>query len=199
MELRHTQHRSLALWSPALPAILLLLHVEGSPAGGFFSGVLHPISGLDHVLAMVAVGVWGSQLGNPAIWVLPVAFPMVMAFGGMIGLLGLKLPGVETGIAFSAVALGAAVIAEAKPPLWLAACLVGFFAIFHGHAHGVELPPGANALFYSLGFVISTGCLHAAGIAMGLIHRWPSGRIVLRLAGAVVAVGGLYFLMAVMR
>jgi urease accessory protein len=83
---------------------------------------------------------------------------------------------------------------EARPPLWAAAVLVGFFAIFHGHAHGTELPAGANGLLYSVGFVIATGCLHAAGIAVGLVHRWPAGRTALRLAGAVVAAGGVWFL-----
>src|SRR5262249_31070609 len=154
----------------------------------------HPVSGLDHVMAMIAVGLWGAQLGPPAVWLLPVTFPMVMAFGGMLALIGVPLPGAEIGIALSALALGAAVATELRPPLPLAAALVGFFAIFHGHAHGTELPPGANGLLYSAGFVIATGCLHAVGIAIGLIHRWPKGRIALRLAGALVAVGGVVFL-----
>jgi len=143
---------------------------------------------------MVAVGLWGAQLGAPAIWLLPVAFPMVMAMGGMLGLLGVPLPGIEYGIAASALLLGAAVMLEARPPLPLAAALVGFFAVFHGHAHGTELPPGQSALLYSMGFVIATGCLHAAGIAIGTVHRWPPGRGLLRAAGAVVALGGLFFL-----
>lgn len=179
------------LLSPAAAAA----HVEGSAAGGFLSGVGHPVSGLDHVLAMVAVGLWGAQLGAPAVWILPVAFPMVMAFGGMLGLAGLGLPGVEFGIAVSAVALGGAVLAEARPPLTVAVLLVGFFAIFHGHAHGTELPEGANGLHYSIGFVVATGFLHAAGIAIGLIHRWPTGRVALRCGGAVVAVVGGYFVL----
>ena len=170
-------------------------HVEGSPAGGFLSGIWHPVSGLDHVLAMVAVGLWGAQLGAPAVWVLPVAFPMVMAFGGMLGLTGLGLPGVELGIATSAIALGAVVLTEARPPLWLAVLLVGFFAIFHGHAHGTELPEGASGLYYSIGFVIATGCLHGTGIAIGLVHRWSAGRVALRCGGALVAIGGVYFLL----
>jgi urease accessory protein len=169
-------------------------HTRGGEAVGFVSGFEHPISGIDHVLAMVAVGLWGAQLGPPAIWLLPVTFPMVMAFGGMLGLMGVKLPGVEVCIAVSAIALGLMVLREAKPNLLAAAFLVGFFAIFHGHAHGTELPPGANGLLYSLGFVIATGCLHATGIAIGAIHRWPKGRVVLRVAGAVVMAGGAIFL-----
>jgi len=169
-------------------------HVEAGQAGGFLAGLGHPASGLDHVVAMIAVGLWGAVLGPPAIWVLPVAFPMVMALGGLMGLLGFALPGVEIGIAISAVVLGAMVLAEARPPLWAAAAIVAFFAVFHGHAHGRELPEGANALLYSLGFVAGTGLLHAAGIALGSLQRWPAGRTVLRVAGGGVALAGFAFL-----
>lgn len=169
-------------------------HKRGGEAIGFASGFEHPISGLDHILAMVAVGLWGAQLGAPAIWVLPVVFPMVMALGGMMGLMGIKLPGIELCIALSAVALGLAVLREARPKLWVAAIIVGFFAVAHGHAHGTELPAGASGVLYSIGFVIATGLLHATGIGIGLIHRWSTGRIALRVAGAVVAVGGVFFL-----
>jgi urease accessory protein len=169
-------------------------HPQKGEAVGFLTGFRHPISGLDHVLAMVAVGLWGAQLGAPAIWLLPVAFPMVMAMGGMLGLMGVPLPGVEYGIALSAILLGAAVMFEVRPPLALAAVLVGFFAIFHGHAHGTELPPGQSALLYSMGFVIATGCLHACGIGIGTLHRWGWGQKFLRVAGAMVAAGGVFFM-----
>ena len=169
-------------------------HVQAGEAAGFLTGLHHPISGWDHVLAMVAVGLWGAQLGAPAIWLLPVTFPMVMALGGMMGLLGIPLPGVEIGIALSALVLGAMVLAEKRPPLWVAAVIVGIFAIFHGHAHGTELPAGQSGLLYSMGFVMATGCLHGVGIAIGLIHRWAAGRVILRVAGATVAVAGVYFL-----
>jgi urease accessory protein len=155
---------------------------------------LDSVTGLDHVLAMVAVGLWGAQLGSPAIWLLPVAFPMVMAVGGMLGLMGIPLPGTEYGIALSAILLGAAVLFELRPSLSIAALLVGFFAIFHGHAHGTELPPGQSALLYSMGFVIATGCLHAVGIAIGTVHRWDWGQKLLRVAGGLVTVGGVFFL-----
>ena len=135
-----------------------------------------------------------AQLGVPAVWVLPVTFPMVMAFGGMLGLLGLGLPGVEIGIALSAVILGLMIFREARPPLWVAAVIVGVFAIFHGHAHGTELPAGQSGLLYSIGFVIATGLLHATGIAIGLVHRWSAGKLALRVAGVLVAVAGLAFL-----
>jgi urease accessory protein len=183
-----------------LPWLLLLwptsasAHITGDQAGGFVSGFEHPISGLDHIVAMVSVGLWGAQLGAPAIWLLPVTFPIVMAFGGMLGLMGVPLPGTEIGIALSAVALGAMVATEARPPLWVAAVLVGIFAIFHGHAHGTELPPDESGVLYSMGFVIATGLLHLTGIAIGLIHRWPSGQMILRLGGAGVAAAGGWFL-----
>jgi len=169
-------------------------HVDRGEAAGFFTGLQHPWSGLDHILAMIAVGLWGAQLGNPALWVLPVTFPMVMSFGAMMGLLGIPVPGVEIGIAVSAILLGTMVLAEVRPKLVIAAVLVGIFAIFHGHAHGTELPLGQSGLLYSMGFVIATGVLHGIGIAIGLIHHWPFGRIVLRCTGGFIAVMGVYFL-----
>ena len=179
----------LLLWPVAAWA-----HIQSGEAGGFVSGLSHPVSGLDHVLAMVAVGLWGAQLGAPAIWMLPVAFPMMMAFGGMLGLIGLPLPGVEAGIAISAIVLGIMVMLETRPALPVAVAIVAFFAVFHGHAHGTELQPGQNAMLYSLGFVIATGLLHAAGIAIGLIHRWDAGRKLLRAAGALIMACGFFFL-----
>jgi urease accessory protein len=185
---------------PILPIVLLLwplaalAHVEGGVASGFLNGLSHPISGLDHVLAMVAVGLWGAQLGAPAIWLLPVAFPIMMAFGGLLGLSGVALPSVELGIALSAVMLGALILGSIRLPLAAALLVVGFFAVFHGHAHGTEMTPGQSAILYSLGFVIATGLLHSLGIAIGLIHRWNAGRLALRGAGSVVMAGGLFFL-----
>lgn len=180
-----------ALAATSLPTFA---HSETGQASGFLTGFAHPFSGLYHILAMVAVGLWGAQLGAPAIWILPLTFPLVMAFGGFLGLVGVGIPGVELGIAASAVLLGAAVMTERRIPLFAAAALVGFFAIFHGHAHGTELPPGQSGLLYSLGFVVATGCLHAIGIAAGAVHRWPSGKVALRVAGSVVSLAGLVFL-----
>jgi urease accessory protein len=174
-------------------------HVQAGEAAGFLSGFRHPISGLDHVLAMVSVGLWGAQLGAPAMWLLPVVFPIVMAFGGFLGLVGVPLPGVEIVIALSAVLLGLAVAREARPPLAVAAALVGLFAIFHGHAHGTELPPGQSGILYSIGFVVATGLLHLCGIAIGLVHRWAWGRVALRVAGTLVAIAGFGFLWKAIR
>jgi urease accessory protein len=184
---------SLALLAAALPTDAVA-HILKGESIGFFSGFEHPISGLDHVIAMVAVGLWGAQLGMPAIWVLPVTFPLVMACGGFLGLIGVPLPGSEIAIALSGVCLGGAVLFELRPPLWMAGILVGIFGLFHGYAHGSELPPGQNALLYSLGFVLATGLLHATGIAIGLIHRWQWGQLALRGAGAFVLCGGMFFL-----
>jgi urease accessory protein len=117
-----------------------------------------------------------------------------MAMGGMLGFLGVPVPGIEVGIAASAIVLGAAVAFELRPPLVIAALLVGCFAIFHGHAHGAELPPGQSALLYSLGFVIATGGLHALGIAIGTVHGRPWGRPLLRMAGAGVSAAGAFFM-----
>ena len=166
----------------------------GSVSGGFAGGFAHPLLGPDHVIAMVAVGLWGAFLGAPAIYTLPVVFPLVMAAGGVLGILGVPLPGVEIGIATSAVILGMMVALAAQPSLWVAALIVGAFAIFHGHAHGAELPPGMDAVAYSAGFVVATGCLHLAGIAFGLLARWPAGRVAVRAAGGAIAIGGLMFL-----
>ena len=165
-----------------------------SLSGGLMSGFLHPISGLDHIIAMVAVGLWGAFLGRPAIWVLPLVFPLVMAFGGALGVAGVAIPGIETGIALSGLILGLAVAFAVKPPIWMAAILVGAFAIFHGHAHGAELPNAANPLIFSIGFVVSTGLLHLAGIGFGELSRWSWGKTVVRAGGGVIALIGLGFL-----
>ncbi|MBS0243876.1 MAG: HupE/UreJ family protein [Proteobacteria bacterium] len=171
-------------------------HVDhGVIAGGFAAGFAHPLGGLDHVVAMVAVGLWGAFLGAPALWLLPVVFPVVMAFGGALGASGVPLPAVETGIAISALVLGAMVAFAAKPPIWMAAIIVGAFAIFHGHAHGTELPGNASALAYSAGFVVATGLLHLAGIALSLLKRWPAGEWIVRAGGAGICLAGVFFLL----
>jgi urease accessory protein len=194
----------LLTWVLAIAAFLVwtqsaYAHVERGQAAGFLSGFRHPWSGLDHIAAMVAVGIWGAQLGAPAIWLLPVTFPMVMAFGGFLGLIGVHLPGVEFGVACSALLLGTMVCVEARPKLIWAALLVGIFGLYHGHAHGTELPAGQSGLLYSLGFVIATGSLHAMGISLGLVHRWPVGKFALRATGAIISIGGIYFLWEVLK
>ena len=173
-------------------------HEGGGITGGFVSGFLHPILGGDHVAAMVAVGLWGAFLGNPAIWVLPVVFPLVMAFGGALGVMGVPIPSVQTGIAVSAIVLGIMVAFALRPPLWIATLLVGGFAIFHGHAHGTALPSTATPLPYSAGFVISTGLLHLFGITFGLLVHWPAGKVAVRVCGAFICLAGVGFLTGIL-
>ncbi len=187
---------------PRLAVLIGLVLLAAQPAlahtgedmGGLMSGFLHPISGVDHVVAMVAVGLWGGILGAPALWMLPVIFPLAMAVAGAAGAAGIPLPGVETGIALSGVVLGLMVLFALRPPLWVAMGLVGVFAVFHGHAHGTELPTSANPLIYAVGFVVATGLLHLAGIGVGLLGRWPAGRVAVRCAGAAIALAGGAFL-----
>ena len=185
-------------------ALLVLLlagaahgHTGEGVQGGLISGFTHPLFGWDHVVAMVAVGLWGAFLGRPAIWLLPVVFPLVMAFGGALGVVGVPLPAVEAGIALSGVILGLLVAFGARAPLWVAAIIVGVFAVFHGHAHGTELPDSASPYAYALGFVVATGLLHLAGIAFGNLTNCPWGTYAVRAAGAVIAAVGAAFLAGV--
>jgi len=182
---------SIAVFSLAQPAFA---HEQVGVSGGLISGLLHPLSGTDHLIAMVAVGIWGAQLGAPAIWVLPITFPLVMAFGGVLGVLRIPLPMPEVAVALSALVLGAAVASHLRVPFAVAAVVVGAFAIFHGHAHGAELPSAANPLAYGVGFVVATGLLHLCGIAIGTLSRWPAGERLIRGLGAVIAALGCYFL-----
>lgn len=189
-----------ALRSVSLSLPLLLVaaaaqaHTGAGPVGGFVSGFTHPIFGWDHVVAMVAVGLWAALLGRPAIWVLPLVFPLLMALGAAMGIAGLPVPAVETGIALSGVVLGLAVVLALRAPLWAAGAVVGVFAIFHGHAHGTELPQNASALTYGLGFLVGTLLLHLGGIALGLLATRPLGQIAVRAAGGVIALVGGAFL-----
>lgn len=182
---------TLALLAVASPA---LAHTGEAAVGGFVTGFLHPIFGWDHVIAMVAVGLWGAFLGAPAVWLLPVTFPLVMALGGMLGAAGVPLPGIETGIAASGLVIGLAVLFAARPPLPVAAVIVAFFAIFHGHAHGAEMPGAVSPLAYAGGFVIGTGLLHLCGIAFGMLTRSRAGTFAVRGAGGVIAALGAGFL-----
>jgi len=178
----------------AFPAVPVLAHSGEGYGGGFIAGFTHPILGWDHIAAMVAVGLWGAFMGAPAIWILPIVFPLVMAFGAVAGIVGIPLPAVETGIALSAVVLGLMIVFAIRPRIWLAAVIVGAFAIFHGYAHGTELPTTVNAFAYAVGFVISTGLLHLIGIAFGLLVKWPAGRVAVRGAGGLISLAGIAFL-----
>lgn len=172
----------------ALPTVARA-HV-GLHADGTLAGLAHPFSGLDHVLAMVAVGVWASALGGKARWIVPAAFVTVMAAGGLLGISGVALPMVETAIAVSVTVLGLLVAFEVRVPTPAAAAIVGICALFHGHAHGAELPAMSNAIGYVAGFLAATVTLHAAGIALGALRFGRAGQIAARLAGGVVALSG---------
>ncbi|MCW5712996.1 MAG: HupE/UreJ family protein [Bauldia sp.] len=166
----------------------------GDHSSGLAHGFAHPITGLDHILAMVMVGIFAWQLGGRAVWLVPATFVVVMALGGVLGISGVEVPFVEIGIALSVVVLGAAVAFGAKAPLAAAMALVGFFAIFHGHAHGMEMPGDAGRLAYGIGFMLGTALLHLGGIAIGIvIGRLAdrNGPAVTRAAGALVGAAGV--------
>jgi urease accessory protein len=170
---------------------------SGGNLNGFAAGLLHPISGLDHIIAMVAVGLWGGILGDQALWSLPIAFPLIMAFGGVMGVLGVPVPGTQIGIALSGIVLGLMILVSVRVPLRVATVMVGIFAIFHGYAHGAELPLSADPAVFAAGFVLATGFLHLLGIGIGLAVRWPWGKIAVRIVGLVISALGLGFLSGV--
>lgn len=182
---------SLALACLATPA---LAHSGGDVHVGFTAGFLHPLTGLDHLVAMVAVGLWGAQLGKPEIWLLPIAFPLVMAFGGLLGIMGIALPLSEPLIAASAIVLGLVVVTQARWPMAAAIALVSVFAIFHGYAHGRELPDAASPEAYAIGFVMATGMLHGVGILIGTLQRLRWGSYVVRGLGFGISAIGVVFL-----
>lgn len=171
-------------------------HVAGGIPGGFAGGFAHPLTGPDHFLAMLAVGIWGAQMGGRAVWRLPVAFPLIMAAGGVAGMAGLPLPGVETGIAVSVLVLGLAIAAVWRPADPIPLLLIAVFAIFHGYAHGTELPAAADPAAYAVGFVVATGLIHILGILIGMTFSKPMQGGLARGLGGLIAVCGVYFLVA---
>ena len=177
----------------ALVATPAYAHEGTGLAGGFVAGMLHPLAGLDHMLAMVSVGLWGAFLGRPLVYALPMLFPAVMALGGALGMAGVGFPPVELGIAVSVVTLGAMILFAVRAPVLAACTIVGIFALFHGYAHGAELPSAADPVGYSAGFVLSTGLLHLLGITAGLLRSTPAGTVALRAAGGAIALTGAWF------
>jgi urease accessory protein len=169
-------------------------HVGDHSHMSFTEGLLHSFSGLDHVLAMVAVGLWASQIGGRALWLLPLTFPVVMAVGAALGMSGVALPGVEIGIAGSVMVLGAAVALALRPSLSISVPLIGLFALLHGYSHGIELPASASALSFGAGFIAATLILHAIGIAIGLTAGRVPVRFAARTAGGAIAALGVVLL-----
>jgi len=167
-------------------------HTSAGDTHGFVHGLLHPLGGLDHILAMVAVGLLAAQLGSRALWLVPAGFLAAMAFAGLLGATGVPLSFVETGIACSVIGLGLMIVFGARPPLAAAIAIVGAFALFHGHAHGAEIPEQASGLAYGAGFVLATALLHIAGIGLGLAlaRRAEFGGVALQLVGGAMSLAG---------
>lgn len=191
-------HRTIRTAAAAAALTLLpqlaFAHTGAGAVHGFSHGFAHPLGGLDHLLAMVTVGIFAWQLGGRAVWAVPATFVGLMAVGGALGVSGIDVPFVELGIALSVIVLGGVVAFGLKAPLAAAMAMVGFFAIFHGHAHGAEMPANASGLAYGLGFMVATAGLHLAGIGLGMaIGRFGElhGEKFVRGAGAAVAVAGV--------
>jgi urease accessory protein len=191
--------RALLAASLALVPTAAFAHVGVGDANGFAHGFMHPVSGMDHVLAMVAVGVFAAQLGGRAVWAAPCAFVGMMIVGGALGMSGVNVPFVEIGIGLSVVVLGSAVALGLSVPVIVAMALVGFFAVFHGHAHGAEMPETSSGLSYGAGFVIATAMLHIGGIGLGLgAGRSVRGRRIAQVAGGSMTIAGVAILSGVL-
>ena len=193
MRIRHWVSALAALGCAIVPSVAFA-HTGVGSTSGFLHGFEHPITGLDHILAMVMVGILAWQLGGRALWLVPTTFVVVLAVGGALGIAHIDVPFVELGIALSVIVLGAVVAFGVKAPLAAAMALVGFFAIFHGHAHGAEMPEDAGGLAYGVGFMLATALLHLVGIGIGFLIGSVGQRyspVVVRAAGALVAVAGV--------
>jgi urease accessory protein len=189
---------AVALAATAMPA---LAHTGVGATSGLAAGFTHPLLGLDHLLAMIAVGLFAASRGGKALWLVPLAFVAMMAASGLLAMAGIGLPMVELGIALSVVVLGAAVALRLSLPVAGAVALAGVFALFHGHAHGAEMPAGASALTYALGFVLATAMLHAVGVGIGLVAGIGSQRVgqwAMRTCGSVMALAGVGILAGVL-
>jgi urease accessory protein len=192
--------RSAAALAAILAPTAAWAHPGHGEAVGFVQGFVHPVTGLDHVLAMVAVGLFAANLGGRALWAVPLSFVSVMAIGGALGVAGIAVPFVEAGIALSVIVLGLAVALRWKAPVAAAMALVGLFALFHGHAHGSEMPIDAAGFEYGMGFILATALLHGAGLALGLgfarFGRATAPRAI-QFGGVAMAVAGLGILTGV--
>ena len=180
-----------------LTPVVAFAHTGIGDTSGFVHGFGHPISGLDHVLAMAMVGVFAWQLGGRALWLVPMTFVGVMAVSGMLGAAGIGVPFVDIGIALSVVVLGAIVTFDVKAPIAAAVGVVGLFAMFHGHAHGAEIPDDAGGVAYAAGFMIATAILHLAGISTGFLIGTTDKRLV-RLVGGFTTIAGVALLVGVL-
>ncbi len=166
-------------------------HVGVGETQGFLSGLTHPFSGFDHLAAMIAVGLWAAQLGGRAVWLVPLSFVSAMALGGILSMFAVFIPFIEGGITFSLLVLGLLIAAAIRLPILASTILVGIFAVFHGYAHGAEMPQNVDALTYATGFVMATAFLHLSGIGLAVIANNHSHTQWLRFSGAAVVVCGV--------
>jgi urease accessory protein len=189
----------LALTLAIVPGVAYAHDGTNLALGGFLSGLVHPVLGYDHLLAMLSVGILSAQIGGRAIWTVPATFVSVMAVGGLLGLIDIGLTATEFGIAVSLVILGSVIAAERRLSILVAMVGVGFFAIFHGYAHGSEVPETAEPFLYALGFLMGTALIHITGVVIGDISRhYERGKIILRVGGALIALIGLLFIFGVL-
>ncbi len=178
----------------AFSASTAMAHTGHGSAAGFMAGFSHPLFGADHFLAMLAVGLWAGAIGGRATWLVPGAFVAAMVFGGVMGAQGIALPAVELGIAFSVIALGALLAFNPSLPLAASMAIAAVFAVFHGHAHGSEMPVDASGLAYGAGFILATALLHATGLAAITALKIRLTPAALRITGGAVGVAGLALL-----
>jgi urease accessory protein len=182
---------------PLLSILLLPSLAQAHPGGaghahGFTNGLGHPLTGLDHICAMVAVGLWAAQRGGRALWLVPLTFVSVMIIGGIPGMGGINVPYVEQGIAASVLVLGIFIAAAIHLPLAASMVIVGLFALFHGYAHGAEMPGNSSGLAYGIGFVVATANLHLSGIGLGIASKKSASLQMVRYLGGAIAACGVY-------
>lgn len=178
--------------SGALLPTFAFAHVGVGETSGFLHGLMHPVSGLDHICAMVAVGLWAAQMGGRSIWAVPITFVSVMVLGWVLGMSGVSMAFAESGIMLSVLMLGVFIAASVRLPLWLSSAIVGLFAMCHGHTHGTEMPGSTSSMMYAYGFILSTLFLHIVGVTFGLVMHRQAQKNAVRLTGATIAIFGLY-------
>lgn len=197
-----TRFPSIARFALPLLSILLVPSLAQAHPGlaghghGFENGLLHPLTGLDHICAMVAVGLWAAQCGGRALWLVPSTFVSLMIIGGTLGMNGVGIPYVEPGIAASVLVLGLLIATAVRLPVAASMAIVGLFALFHGYAHGAEMPETASSLVYGIGFITATAGLHLSGIGASIAARRLASEQMVRYAGGAIAACGVYLCLA---